>query len=53
MKDILYRGTVIDLHIQLENGQDIIATEFYNEDSDALEYESEIEVFISGFPDGK
>ena len=50
VKDILYRGTVIDLHIHLENGQNIIATEFYNEDSDALEYESEIEVFICWVP---
>lgn len=50
VEEILYRGTVIDLHIVLDNGQKIIATEFYNEDSDALEYQTGIEVFVSWVP---
>lgn len=50
VEDILYRGTVIDLYINLENGQRIIATEFYNEDSDALEYQIGIKVFVSWVP---
>lgn len=39
LENIIYKGTTIDLLIKLEDGKEIIASEFYNEDSDALGYE--------------
>ncbi|MBW7876272.1 MAG: spermidine/putrescine ABC transporter ATP-binding protein PotA [Candidatus Cloacimonetes bacterium] len=47
VEDILYRGTVIDLCIRLKSGHVIQATEFYNEDSDALGYKVGQTVFVT------
>lgn len=38
LENIIYKGTTIDLLVKLEDGKEVIASEFYNEDSDALEY---------------
>jgi spermidine/putrescine transport system ATP-binding protein len=38
LKETTYKGVTIDLIIELHNGKTIYASEFYNEDSDALEY---------------
>ncbi len=39
LKETIYKGVTIDLIIELRNGKTIFASEFYNEESDALEYE--------------
>ncbi|MDD4884775.1 spermidine/putrescine ABC transporter ATP-binding protein PotA [Sulfuricurvum sp.] len=38
LKEIIYKGVTIDLIIDLSDGKTVFASEFYNEDSDALEY---------------
>ncbi|MDY3201457.1 MAG: spermidine/putrescine ABC transporter ATP-binding protein PotA [Arcobacter sp.] len=38
LENIIYKGTTIDLLVKLEDGKEVIASEFYNEDSDALGY---------------
>jgi spermidine/putrescine transport system ATP-binding protein len=38
LEQIIYKGTTIDLLLRLENGKNVMASEFYNEDSDALGY---------------
>ena len=46
LKEIIYKGVTIDLVIELTNGKTIFASEFYNEDSDALEYEPGQTVYV-------
>ena len=38
LEEIIYKGTTIDLLLRLEDGRSFMASEFYNEDSDALGY---------------
>jgi spermidine/putrescine transport system ATP-binding protein len=38
LQDVIYKGTTIDLLIEIEDGEVLRASEFYNEDSDALGY---------------
>jgi len=38
LNQIIYKGITIDLVLELTNGKIILASEFYNEDSDALDY---------------
>lgn len=38
LENIIYKGTTIDLLIRLDDSKEVIASEFYNEDSDALGY---------------
>lgn len=38
LKDLIYKGTTIDLLIETDDGEILRASEFYNEDSDALGY---------------
>lgn len=38
LTEIVYKGVTIDLVIELSDGKMLLASEFYNEDSDALEY---------------
>ncbi|QKF81300.1 spermidine/putrescine ABC transporter ATP-binding protein PotA [Halarcobacter ebronensis] len=46
LENIIYKGTTIDLLVKLEDGKEVIASEFYNEDSDALGYEVGIKLFL-------
>ncbi|OGO92875.1 MAG: putrescine/spermidine ABC transporter ATP-binding protein [Coxiella sp. RIFCSPHIGHO2_12_FULL_44_14] len=45
--EVIYKGTTVDLIVQLNNGQLISATEFFNEDDEKLEYEIEETVYIT------
>ncbi len=47
LEEIIYRGTVIDLMIRLDSSRRILATEFYNEDSDALGYTRNQTVYVT------
>lgn len=38
LNQVIYKGVTIDLVLELPNGKTILASEFYNEDSDALDY---------------
>lgn len=38
LTQVIYKGVTIDLVLELPNKKTILASEFYNEDSDALEY---------------
>lgn len=44
--NVIYKGTTIDLLVKLEDGKEVIASEFYNEDSDALAYEVGIKLYL-------
>ena len=45
--EVIYKGSTVDLVIELKDGQLISATEFFNEDDDKLEYELNEQVFIN------
>ncbi len=47
--DIIYKGSTVDLKVQLASGQNIHATEFFNEDDDKLEYSLQEQVWIEWF----
>ncbi len=44
--DLIYKGTIIDLLIELDSGETLRASEFYNEDRDALGYEIGQQLFL-------
>lgn len=44
--EVIYKGSTVDLVIELKNGQLISATEFFNEDDETLEYELNENVYI-------
>ena len=46
LENIIYKGTTIDLLVKLEDGKEVIASEFYNEDSDALGYKMGSKLFL-------
>ncbi|CAM3423175.1 spermidine/putrescine ABC transporter ATP-binding protein PotA [Arcobacter aquimarinus] len=46
LENIIYKGTTIDLLVKLEDGKEVIASEFYNEDSDALGYKVGSKLFL-------
>ena len=46
LENIIYKGTTIDLLVKLEDGKEVIASEFYNEDSDALGYKIASKLFL-------
>jgi len=46
LEEIIYKGTTIDLLLRLDNGGTILASEFYNEESDALGYTIGAELYV-------
>jgi spermidine/putrescine transport system ATP-binding protein len=46
LKEIIYKGVTIDLVIELLSGKIIFASEFYNEESDALDYKEGQKLYI-------
>ncbi|MDY0051557.1 MAG: spermidine/putrescine ABC transporter ATP-binding protein PotA [Aliarcobacter sp.] len=46
LQNLIYKGTTIDLLVKLEDGKEVIASEFYNEDSDALGYKIGSKLFL-------
>jgi len=46
LKDLIYKGTTIDLLIETPEGKKLRASEFYNEDSDALGYEVGQQLYV-------
>ena len=47
--DIIYKGSTVDLKVALSSGKIINASEFFDEDDDALEYEPNEAVFVQWF----
>lgn len=47
--DIIYKGSTVDLKVRLTSGKVINASEFFDEDDDALEYEPNEAVFVQWF----
>ena len=39
VSEVIYKGSTVDLVVTLENGQELFATEFFDEDDENLEYE--------------
>lgn len=46
LKELIYKGTTIELLVKLSDGKEVIASEFYNEDSDALEYQIGMTLYL-------
>ena len=46
LHQIIYKGVTIDLMIEMEDGNFLHVSEFYNEDSDALTYKEGEELFV-------
>jgi spermidine/putrescine transport system ATP-binding protein len=38
VQDLIYKGTTVDLSIRLSSGQEVFATEFFNEDAEDIYY---------------
>ncbi|MCF8091910.1 MAG: spermidine/putrescine ABC transporter ATP-binding protein PotA [Desulfotignum sp.] len=47
VKEMIYKGTTVDLIISLDNGQDIFVTQFFNEDDQDIFYDVNERVCIS------
>ncbi len=47
VKEMIYKGTTVDLIIRLDNGQDIFVTEFFNEDDQDIFYDVNERVCVS------
>lgn len=47
VREVIYKGSTVDLVIQLDNEQLISATEFFDEDDENLEYELDERVYIN------
>jgi len=46
VKEVIYKGSTVDLVIELESGQRIYATEFFDEDDEDLEYHRKEKVYL-------
>lgn len=47
--DIIYKGSTVDLTVALPSGQQIYASEFFDEDDDALAYQLNESVWVAWF----
>jgi len=47
VKEMIYKGTTVDLIIRLESGQDVFVTEFFNEDEQDIFYDVDEPVCVS------
>lgn len=50
VSEVIYKGSTVDLHVTLSDGQLISATEFFDEDDEELEYEIGEKVLIEWQP---
>lgn len=46
VREMIYKGTTVDLFIDLKMGKTVLATQFFNEDAEDIRYESGERVFI-------
>ena len=46
VREMIYKGTTVDLFIDLKMGKTVLATQFFNEDAEDIRYESGEKVFI-------
>jgi spermidine/putrescine transport system ATP-binding protein len=50
VEQVIYKGSTVDLIIALPGGKKILATEFFNEDDEKLDYHSKEKVWFDWFP---
>ena len=53
VKEVIYKGSTVDLIVELESGTQLLASEFFDEDDEDLEYEINEEVWVEWYPTGK
>lgn len=50
VEQVIYKGSTVDLIIRLNSGKQILATEFFNEDDEKLDYHSKEKVWFDWVP---
>ena len=50
VKEVIYKGSTVDLIVELESGPQLLASEFFDEDDEDLEYEINEEVWVEWCP---
>lgn len=50
VEHVIYKGSTVDLFVRLPGGQRILATEFFNEDDEKLDYHRTEKVWINWVP---
>ncbi len=50
VREVIYKGSTVDLIIELESGTRLLASEFFDEDDEDLEYEINEKVWVEWYP---
>lgn len=50
VKEIIYKGSTVDLIVMLDNGTRLLASEFFDEDDENLEYKMQEKVWVEWYP---
>ena len=50
VEQVIYKGSTVDLYVRLPSGQKILATEFFNEDDEKLDYHRTEKVWVNWIP---
>jgi spermidine/putrescine transport system ATP-binding protein len=48
--EVIYKGTTVDLRVGLDNGKQLAASQFFNEDDEQLEFSMGERIFIDWIP---
>jgi spermidine/putrescine transport system ATP-binding protein len=50
VEQVIYKGSIVDLIVRLSSGKKLLATEFFNEDDEKLDYHINEKVWIDWIP---
>jgi len=50
VEQVIYKGSTVDLIVRLLSGKKLLATEFFNEDDEKLDYHANEKVWIDWIP---
>lgn len=50
VKQVIYKGSTVDLIVKLTSGKQVLATQFFNEDDENLEYDINEKVWVNWIP---